>query len=71
MWNESLKSGQIILKKGGEIIVKKFFILLMVVLMLAGLASTSFAGNGYVYAGENGYDGECNPDCPNPDCPNP
>ena len=51
--------------------MKNFFILLMVVLMLGGLASTSFAGNGYVYAGENGYDGECNPDCPNPDCPNP
>ena len=47
--------------------MKKFFILLMVVLMLAGLTFTSFAGNG---PGFGGYDGECNPECPNSDCPN-
>jgi len=50
--------------------MKNFFILLMVVLMLAGLTFTSFAGNGNTYAGENGYEGDCNPDCPNSDCPN-
>jgi len=49
--------------------MKKFFILLMVVLMLAGLASTTFAGEGKAYAGDNGYEGDCNPDCPNPECP--
>ena len=41
--------------------MKKFFILLMVVLMLAGLTSISFAGNG---PGFGGYAGEGNPDCP-------
>ena len=50
--------------------MKKFFILLMVVLMLAGLTSTSFAGVGKTLAGDNGYEGQGNPDCPNEDCLN-
>jgi len=56
--------------------MKNFFILLMVVLMLAGLASTSFAGQG---VGKGDCDQIRDPeacglaavsnDCPNPDCP--
>ena len=38
--------------------------------MLAGLTSTTFAMGPNTYAGDNGYDGLGNPDCPNTVCPN-